>query len=113
MKTARQVEADILNITHNFDIKPMVKKMKLEVMNQCLLYLKTNPKEEFVINMKRELRLLNINNGYISWLENTHGIYDSDKRPKKFLSKLKSEYNRLLDKKKINFQLRALSYILE
>lgn len=114
MKTLKQIEKEYTSVFNDFNMKPTVRKRKLEMMRQCKLYIATNPDKDFVVKMKseQEKKLKNINNGFLTWLENTHNISDPEKKTKKFISKLRREYNNLLGKSKINLRIRTLTYLL-
>jgi hypothetical protein len=114
MKTLKQVEKEYTKVFSDFDMKSTVRNRKLEIMKQCKLYLQTNPNEDFVKKMKDEqdAKLDKINAGFLPWLFNTHGIEDISTKSKKLISKYRSEYNSLLNKTKVKFQIKALTYLL-
>lgn len=111
MKTAKEIQAEIAAL-ENEGKRAAVKESAYKklgkqaaVLRQCLHYLETNPKEDFIRTqiefVEKKLRV--VDEGYSTWAR--------ENDTSKFKNPL-SAYHSFMGKSVLDFQLKSLKYIL-
>jgi len=111
MKTINQIESDIKllgDILNKASTKGQCNaaKRKIKIRKQCILYLETKPKEEFVNKQMEdvEFKIKTINNRFFDWCKN-HNKPIADR-------KSKSTWNGMNNMSMLKAQLVVLKYLL-
>lgn len=118
MKTISEIELQIKalvaagNIYDNEKNTNKIRK-KLSFCRKCILYLESNPRPEFVVQMKNNCKkqLINLDINYSSWTTRMGDKLEKIKLPRKYYYKeVAADENKRI--KTLNGQLRMLNYLL-
>ena len=112
MKTLKQIQSNIISLEGQIRVKressssdsKLIKELK--IVRQCGLYLRTNPKEDYLLSEKEHLESIikSIDNAYLEWLKS--GIkFKKPENPR-------PEYNSLMKRSYYKNQLDTINYLL-